>query len=141
MGRPFKHYLQGPRIYSCSNCRSHAADHDEIISKSFQVHIFFVFFLAFFFLAAAYHYLLMHGLSRSPILLSFSCELSLSRFLRLFRFCPLLRLSSHALEHVSYVSVTCLHSAKNAKVFANRLTYSVFAYRDGMGGHISLQTS
>ncbi|CAI5535898.1 unnamed protein product [Closterium sp. Naga37s-1] len=36
MGRPFKHYLKGPRIYSCSNCRSHAADHDEIISKSFQ---------------------------------------------------------------------------------------------------------
>ncbi|CAI5518750.1 unnamed protein product [Closterium sp. Naga37s-1] len=36
MGRPFKHYLQGARIYSCSNCRSHAADHDEIISKSFQ---------------------------------------------------------------------------------------------------------
>lgn len=36
MGRPFKQYLTGPRIYSCSNCRSHSADHDEIISKSFQ---------------------------------------------------------------------------------------------------------
>lgn len=36
MGRPFRQFLAGPRIYSCSNCRSHAADHDEIISKSFQ---------------------------------------------------------------------------------------------------------
>ena len=33
MGRPFKQYLNGPRIYSCSNCRSHVADHDDIISK------------------------------------------------------------------------------------------------------------
>eukprot|EP00271_Cylindrocystis_brebissonii_P009788 TRINITY_DN2506_c0_g2_i1.p2 TRINITY_DN2506_c0_g2~~TRINITY_DN2506_c0_g2_i1.p2 ORF type:complete len:112 (+),score=22.92 TRINITY_DN2506_c0_g2_i1:280-615(+) len=36
MGRPFKQYLAGNKIYSCSNCRSHAADHDEIISKAFQ---------------------------------------------------------------------------------------------------------
>mmetsp|Transcript_8924 Transcript_8924/g.54902 ORF Transcript_8924/g.54902 Transcript_8924/m.54902 type:complete len:116 (+) Transcript_8924:342-689(+) len=36
MGRLFKQYLNGPRIYSCSNCRSHNADHDEIISKAFQ---------------------------------------------------------------------------------------------------------
>uniref|UniRef100_A0A7S0WSD2 Protein yippee-like n=1 Tax=Pyramimonas obovata TaxID=1411642 RepID=A0A7S0WSD2_9CHLO len=36
MGRLFKQYLSGPRIYSCSNCRTHSADHDEIISKSFQ---------------------------------------------------------------------------------------------------------
>mmetsp|Transcript_12678 Transcript_12678/g.17326 ORF Transcript_12678/g.17326 Transcript_12678/m.17326 type:complete len:113 (+) Transcript_12678:160-498(+) len=36
MGRLFKQYLSGPRIYSCSNCRTHCADHDEIISKSFQ---------------------------------------------------------------------------------------------------------
>ena len=33
MGRPFKQYLEGPRIYSCSTCRSHVADHDDIISK------------------------------------------------------------------------------------------------------------
>ena len=33
MGRPFKVYLSGPRIYSCSTCRAHAADHDDIISK------------------------------------------------------------------------------------------------------------
>ena len=33
MGRPFKQYLDGPRIYSCSTCRSHVADHDDIISK------------------------------------------------------------------------------------------------------------
>eukprot|EP00270_Netrium_digitus_P020351 TRINITY_DN836_c0_g1_i1.p1 TRINITY_DN836_c0_g1~~TRINITY_DN836_c0_g1_i1.p1 ORF type:complete len:112 (-),score=23.77 TRINITY_DN836_c0_g1_i1:759-1094(-) len=36
MGRPFKQFLSGTKIYSCSNCRSHAADHDEIVSKSFQ---------------------------------------------------------------------------------------------------------
>eukprot|EP00243_Klebsormidium_subtile_P003342 TRINITY_DN16708_c0_g1_i1.p1 TRINITY_DN16708_c0_g1~~TRINITY_DN16708_c0_g1_i1.p1 ORF type:complete len:112 (-),score=2.05 TRINITY_DN16708_c0_g1_i1:569-904(-) len=36
MGRIFRQYLNGPRIYSCSNCRCHSADHDEIISKQFQ---------------------------------------------------------------------------------------------------------
>ncbi|GLI68237.1 hypothetical protein VaNZ11_012587, partial [Volvox africanus] len=36
MGRPFKQYLSGPRIYSCATCRAHAADHDDIISKAFQ---------------------------------------------------------------------------------------------------------
>lgn len=36
MGRPFKQYLNGQRIYSCSTCRSHAADHDDMISKAFQ---------------------------------------------------------------------------------------------------------
>lgn len=36
MGRPFKQYLAGSKIYSCINCRSHAADHNEIISKAFQ---------------------------------------------------------------------------------------------------------
>lgn len=29
--------IPGPRIYSCCNCRCHVADHDEIISKCFQV--------------------------------------------------------------------------------------------------------
>ena len=29
--------LTGPRIYSCCNCRCHVADHDDIISKCFQV--------------------------------------------------------------------------------------------------------
>ncbi len=33
MGRPFKQYLDGPRIYSCHSCRSHVADHDDIVSK------------------------------------------------------------------------------------------------------------
>ncbi len=33
MGRPFKTYLNGTKIYSCSNCRCHSADHDDIISK------------------------------------------------------------------------------------------------------------
>uniref|UniRef100_A0A7S0RED8 Protein yippee-like n=1 Tax=Chlamydomonas leiostraca TaxID=1034604 RepID=A0A7S0RED8_9CHLO len=36
MGRPFKQYLNGCRIYSCATCRAHAADHDDIISKAFQ---------------------------------------------------------------------------------------------------------
>jgi hypothetical protein len=27
----------GPRIYSCCNCRCHVSDHDDIISKCFQV--------------------------------------------------------------------------------------------------------
>lgn len=36
MGRAFRQYLNGPRIYSCATCRAHAADHDEIISKAFQ---------------------------------------------------------------------------------------------------------
>jgi len=36
MGRLFKQYLNGKRIYSCSNCRCHTSDHDEIISKAFQ---------------------------------------------------------------------------------------------------------
>ena len=33
MGRPFKTYLNGTKIYSCSSCRCHSADHDDIISK------------------------------------------------------------------------------------------------------------
>eukprot|EP00803_Ostreobium_quekettii_P005918 evm.model.scf_900.1 EVM.evm.TU.scf_900.1 scf_900:26479-27468(-) len=36
MGRPYMQYLDCPRIYSCANCRAHAADHDDIISKAFQ---------------------------------------------------------------------------------------------------------
>ncbi|KAG2482661.1 hypothetical protein HYH03_018433 [Edaphochlamys debaryana] len=36
MGRPFKAYLSGPRVYSCANCRTHACDHEEILSKAFQ---------------------------------------------------------------------------------------------------------
>ena len=36
MGRLFKQYLNGHKIYSCSNCRCHTSDHDEIISKAFQ---------------------------------------------------------------------------------------------------------
>lgn len=29
--------LVGPRLYSCCNCRTHVALHDDVISKSFQV--------------------------------------------------------------------------------------------------------
>lgn len=29
--------LVGPRLYSCSKCRSHVALHDDIVSKAFQV--------------------------------------------------------------------------------------------------------
>eukprot|EP00245_Coleochaete_scutata_P008530 TRINITY_DN2620_c0_g3_i1.p1 TRINITY_DN2620_c0_g3~~TRINITY_DN2620_c0_g3_i1.p1 ORF type:complete len:112 (+),score=16.85 TRINITY_DN2620_c0_g3_i1:160-495(+) len=36
MGRLFKQYLSGSRIYCCCNCRAHSADHDEIVSKAFQ---------------------------------------------------------------------------------------------------------
>eukprot|EP01027_Heterolobosea_sp_BB2_P022320 GEZU01032853.1.p1 GENE.GEZU01032853.1~~GEZU01032853.1.p1 ORF type:complete len:116 (-),score=15.68 GEZU01032853.1:233-580(-) len=36
MGKIFKRYLNGNSIYSCSNCKSHLANHDEIISKNFQ---------------------------------------------------------------------------------------------------------
>lgn len=33
MGRPYKQYLRGKRVYVCSCCKSHIADHDDIISK------------------------------------------------------------------------------------------------------------
>jgi hypothetical protein len=33
MGRPFKQYLGGPRIYACASCGTHTADVDEIVSK------------------------------------------------------------------------------------------------------------
>ncbi|KAI8475230.1 MAG: Yippee/Mis18 [Monoraphidium minutum] len=36
MGRPFRQYLGGPRIYSCAACGTHAADMDDIVSKAFQ---------------------------------------------------------------------------------------------------------
>eukprot|EP00798_Chlamydomonas_sp_ICE-L_P024953 gene24953-10611_t len=36
MGRPFKQFIEAPRVYSCGNCRAHAADHDDLISKAFQ---------------------------------------------------------------------------------------------------------
>ena len=29
-------YLDGPRIYTCGQCRTHLTSHDEIISKSFH---------------------------------------------------------------------------------------------------------
>lgn len=29
-------YLDGPRIYTCGECRTHLTSHDEIISKSFH---------------------------------------------------------------------------------------------------------
>jgi hypothetical protein len=29
-------YLEGPRIYTCGECRTHLTSHDEIISKSFH---------------------------------------------------------------------------------------------------------
>lgn len=36
MGRIFKQYLSCTRVYSCATCRTHTADHDEIVSKAFQ---------------------------------------------------------------------------------------------------------
>lgn len=36
MGQIYKEYLTGARIYSCSACKAHAADHADIYSKSFH---------------------------------------------------------------------------------------------------------
>mmetsp|Transcript_16933 Transcript_16933/g.41361 ORF Transcript_16933/g.41361 Transcript_16933/m.41361 type:complete len:117 (+) Transcript_16933:248-598(+) len=36
MAKLFKIYLCGNNIYSCSNCRTHLAKHDQIVSKAFQ---------------------------------------------------------------------------------------------------------
>lgn len=35
-GRLARVDLPGYRVYSCSQCRCHAADHDDLISKAFQ---------------------------------------------------------------------------------------------------------
>jgi|EP00890_Picochlorum_soloecismus_P003538 DNA-directed RNA polymerase subunit RPC12/RpoP len=32
----FKQYLSGEKIYTCSSCGTHAADHEELVSKAFQ---------------------------------------------------------------------------------------------------------
>lgn len=36
MGRVYREYLAGVRIYACGGCRTHLTHHDEIVSKSFQ---------------------------------------------------------------------------------------------------------
>ncbi|GBG86866.1 hypothetical protein CBR_g42150 [Chara braunii] len=36
MGLIFQQYLTGPRIYTCSTCKTHAANHDDVVSKAFQ---------------------------------------------------------------------------------------------------------
>ena len=36
MGVLFKQYLSGERLYACAACRTHAADHAEMVSKAFQ---------------------------------------------------------------------------------------------------------
>lgn len=37
MGKTFQRYLsKNNRTYSCKNCRAHLADHEDLISKSFQ---------------------------------------------------------------------------------------------------------
>lgn len=33
MGRPFQQKLNGSRVYSCSACKCHISDHEDIISK------------------------------------------------------------------------------------------------------------
>ena len=35
-GQLFKQYLSGEKLYSCSECKSHVADHQNLISKAFQ---------------------------------------------------------------------------------------------------------
>ncbi|EFJ30297.1 hypothetical protein SELMODRAFT_90605 [Selaginella moellendorffii] len=36
MGQIIQEYLSGNRIYCCSNCHAHAADHEEVVSKQFH---------------------------------------------------------------------------------------------------------
>mmetsp|Transcript_19493 Transcript_19493/g.45564 ORF Transcript_19493/g.45564 Transcript_19493/m.45564 type:complete len:114 (+) Transcript_19493:75-416(+) len=36
MGRVYKTFLNGNRVFSCSGCRAHLSAHDDIVSKSFQ---------------------------------------------------------------------------------------------------------
>jgi hypothetical protein len=49
----------GPRIYSCCNCRCHVSDHDDIISKCFQVLLLLLLLLRLFALVVdSYFYLL-----------------------------------------------------------------------------------
>ena len=36
MGRVYRTYLPGVRIYACGGCRAHLTNHDDIVSKSFQ---------------------------------------------------------------------------------------------------------
>ena len=36
MGKLYQAYLSGTRIYSCSTCHAHLANHDDIVSKAFQ---------------------------------------------------------------------------------------------------------
>ncbi|CAK0784845.1 hypothetical protein CVIRNUC_008050 [Coccomyxa viridis] len=36
MGRPFRQYLNGSRIYACNTCHCHSADAEDVESKSFQ---------------------------------------------------------------------------------------------------------
>eukprot|EP00252_Welwitschia_mirabilis_P006267 TRINITY_DN1709_c0_g1_i2.p1 TRINITY_DN1709_c0_g1~~TRINITY_DN1709_c0_g1_i2.p1 ORF type:complete len:112 (+),score=19.39 TRINITY_DN1709_c0_g1_i2:243-578(+) len=35
MGLLFLEYLNGPKIFKCGSCKTHAADHNEIFSKAF----------------------------------------------------------------------------------------------------------
>ncbi|GAB7329471.1 hypothetical protein MBLNU13_g01249t1 [Cladosporium sp. NU13] len=36
MGLAYNVYLNAKRIYGCKNCKTHLADHDEIISRNFR---------------------------------------------------------------------------------------------------------
>ncbi|KAK3674698.1 protein yippee-like moh1 [Recurvomyces mirabilis] len=36
MGLAYNVYLNSKRIYGCKNCKTHLADHDEIISRNFR---------------------------------------------------------------------------------------------------------
>ena len=36
MGKLFKAYLSGPRVYCCHNCATHLAEHEDIVSTSFH---------------------------------------------------------------------------------------------------------
>ncbi|KAI9658882.1 MAG: hypothetical protein M1829_006623 [Trizodia sp. TS-e1964] len=36
MGLKYNEYLRAPKIYGCKTCRTHFADHEDIISRSFR---------------------------------------------------------------------------------------------------------
>ncbi|CZT23192.1 probable Yippee zinc-binding protein Moh1 [Ramularia collo-cygni] len=36
MGLAYNIYLDVPKIYGCKNCKTHLADHDEIVSRNFR---------------------------------------------------------------------------------------------------------
>ncbi len=57
----------GPRIYSCCNCRCHVSDHDDIISKCFQVLLLLLLLLRLFALVVDSCFYLLGGKNKSCV--------------------------------------------------------------------------